>query len=221
VSYLKSLRGQIVLVAFLITAVLLVGYPGIDLTISGLFAGGGFAAKEQWWNRLLHTAMPYLLALSMLAVLGIYACNRAFRRNLLGVRGRTVCYLLLVLLLGTGVIVNVAFKDHFGRARPRDIVEFGGSKRFTPAFVVSDQCERNCSFSSGEGAGAFFALALARALSRRRAALAAGVAFGIVVSVARIAAGAHFFSDVVVSFFVMLIVTDVLYHYLIAPAKAS
>jgi lipid A 4'-phosphatase len=221
VSYLKSLRGQIILIAFLASAVLLVRYPGIDLGISGLFAGGGFAAKEQWWNRLLHAAMVYLLSLAVLAVPGVYAFNRVCRRNLLGVQGRTVCYLLLVLVLGAGLIVNVAFKDHFGRARPRDIVEFGGSKRFTPAFVISDQCERNCSFSSGEGAGAFFALALARALSRRRAALAAGAAFGVVVSVARIASGAHFFSDAVVSFFVMLIVTDILYHYMIAPAKAS
>ena len=33
--------------------------------------------------------------------------------------------------------------------------------------------------------------------------------------VVAIVAGAHFLSDTVVSFFVMLIVTDVLYHYLV------
>jgi membrane-associated phospholipid phosphatase len=37
------------------------------------------------------------------------------------------------------------------------------------------------------------------------------------VSWSRIASGAHFFSDTVVSFFVMLIVTDVLYYYMIVP----
>ena len=38
---------------------------------------------------------------------------------------------------------------------------------------------------------------------------------GSVVSVARIAVGAHFFSDTVMSFFVMLIVADVLYYYVV------
>jgi membrane-associated phospholipid phosphatase len=44
------------------------------------------------------------------------------------------------------------------------------------------------------------------------------LAYGAVVSFSRVATGAHFFSDSVVSFFVMLIVTDVLYHYLLLPA---
>ena len=43
----------------------------------------------------------------------------------------------------------------------------------------------------------------------------AGLALGILVSLSRISSGAHFFSDTVVSFFVMLIVADVLFFYLI------
>ena len=42
----------------------------------------------------------------------------------------------------------------------------------------------------------------------------AAIGLGIVVSLSRIAVGAHFFSDTVVSFFVMLITADVLYHYM-------
>jgi len=38
------------------------------------------------------------------------------------------------------------------------------------------------------------------------------------VSFCRIASGAHFLSDTVVSFFVMLIVADVLHHYLVLGA---
>jgi membrane-associated phospholipid phosphatase len=59
-------------------------------------------------------------------------------------------------------------------------------------------------------------LALALALSRRRAAYALALAVGVVMSVARISSGAHFFSDTVTSFFVMLIVADVLFFYLLA-----
>jgi lipid A 4'-phosphatase len=126
-----------------------------------------------------------------------------------------VLYLLLVLTVGAGLIVNVGLKDNFGRARPRDIAEFGGTKQFTAAYVVGRECNTNCSFSSGDAAGGFFSLALALALSRRRAVLAAAVAVGIVVSLARIASGAHFFSDTVVSFFVMLMVADVLHFYVV------
>jgi lipid A 4'-phosphatase len=114
----------------------------------------------------------------------------------------------------------VILKDNFGRARPRDIEEFGGSKHFTPAFVISRECNTNCSFSSGDAAGGFFSLALVMALSRRRRMLAAAAAFGALVSLSRVASGAHFFSDTVASFFVMLIVADVLYYFMFLPEPA-
>ena len=151
----------------------------------------------------------------MVFVIALYVCNRLSKRNWCGIDGKRVLYLFIVLALGAGVIVNVLLKDNFGRARPRDIAEFGGTKVFTPAFVVSRECDKNCSFSSGEGAAGFFALALALALNRRRATLAAAFAVGCVVSYWRVASGAHFLSDTLVSFFVMLIVADVAYYYVV------
>ncbi len=43
--------------------------------------------------------------------------------NLFCVDGKRVVYLFLVLIIGAGLIVNVVFKDHFGRARPRDVTD--------------------------------------------------------------------------------------------------
>jgi lipid A 4'-phosphatase len=200
-----------------VSACLLSGVPSIDIGISRLFFDQGFPLTEQWIHQLIHEGMAYYLCLSLASVVGAYVFNRVWKRNLGSVDGKKVCYLFVVLILGAGLIVNVVFKDGFGRARPRDIVEFGGSKQFTPAFIVTNECARNCSFSSGEGAGGFFSLALVAALSRRRAALIAAVGLGVLVSWSRIASGAHFFSDTVVSFFVMLIVTDVLYYYMLVP----
>jgi len=211
---MKLKRTQIMLATLPVAAAVLWGVPAIDLEISRLFFDRGFPSKEQWWHKLLHEGLGYFLWLSMLSVIAIYAFNRLRKRELYGIDGRKVCYLLLVLILGAGLIVNVVFKDGFGRARPRDIEEFGGSRQFTPAFVIAAECQKNCSFSSGEGAGGFFTLALAYALHRRREALVAAVGFGILVSWSRIASGAHFFSDTVVSFFVMLVLTDVLYYYM-------
>lgn len=219
-GYLKTRRGQVILACFVLSSVLFTTLPGIDLFVSGLFYNGGFRLRDHWWPRLMHNALTYFLCLSLSAVVVVYLCNKVFRQNLFNVDGKKVAYLFLVLILGAGLIVNVGLKDSFGRARPRDIVEFGGTKQFTPPFVISHECNTNCSFSSGDGAGGFFALALALALSRRRSIYLAGIATGVMVSLARIASGAHFFSDTVVSFFVMLIAADALYYYMLLPAAA-
>ena len=216
-NYLKTPRARIILLCFLMSSLLLVALPEIDLLISGLFFKDRFYLADQGWTKLLHEGVGGFIVLSMVAVIGIYAFNKFAKRNVGGIDGRKVLYLFLVLALGAGVIVNVVFKDNFGRVRPRDVQEFGGSRHFTPAFVMTSGCKRNCSFSSGDAAGAFFALAFALALSRRRAVTAAAVGFGVAVSFSRVAIGAHFLSDTVVSFFVMLIVADALYFYMFVP----
>ncbi len=215
-SYLKLPRGRLLLACCVIASLILVAFPRMDIRISNLFFDGRFSLQDHWLPRLLHAGVGWFLIASLATVTAIYGFNRLRHRNVLGVQDRTVAYLFLVLLLGAGLVVNFAFKDHFGRARPRDVDIFGGTRHFTPAFVPTDQCDRNCSFSSGDAAGAFFALALARALSRRRTVFAAAVGFGALVAASRIVSGAHFFSDNVVSFLVMLLATDVLYHYLLA-----
>src|SRR5262245_33985278 len=189
--YLKLRRSQIILAAFISFSLLIAAFPAIDISISRIFFDGSFFLRDRWWQKLLKTGLEYFVGLSVLAIVGIYACNRLLKRNVCGIDGRRVLFVILVLVLGAGLIVNVTFKDTFGRARPRDITEFGGTKQFTPAFVMSRQCNTNCSFSSGDAAGGFFSLALALALSRRRALFIAGLALGAVISLGRISAGAH------------------------------
>lgn len=217
--YLKSRRSRPLLACFAASSLLLTAFPHIDLYISRLFFSQGFPLSDRWWATFMHASMGYWLGLSLTAVVGLYLCNKLLKRDLCGVDGKKVVYLFLVLIVGAGLIVNLVLKDNFGRARPRDVVEFGGTKLYTPPFVVSSECGKNCSFSSGEAAAGFFALALARALSRRRALLIAGFGFGVLASFCRVASGAHFFSDTVVSFFIMLIVADVLHYYLMSTER--
>jgi lipid A 4'-phosphatase len=217
--YLKLKRSQTLLACFATSSLLLMTFPQIDLYVSSLFFHQGFPLGDRWWTALMHEGMGYFLGFSMTAVVGLYLFNRLWKRNLWEVDGKKVAYLFLVLIVGAGVIVNLVLKDNFGRARPRDVVEFGGAKIYTPPFVVSGECGKNCSFSSGEAAAGFFALALARALSRRRVLLLAGFSFGALASFCRIAGGAHFLSDTVVSFFVMLTVADVFYYLVLAERE--
>ena len=216
-GYLKRRRTHAILGCFLLVSVLLVAFSGVDLQISRLFFDDGFQPARQGWVLLLQQAVNAFIVVSMTSVVGLYAVNRLWKRNLLEIDGRKVAYVFLVLIVGCGLIVNVALKDNFGRARPRDIAEFGGTQQFTPAFVMANGCSRNCSFSSGDAAGAFFALAFIPLARRKRLAAVAGLGFGILVSVSRIASGAHFFSDTVVSFFVVVIVADGLHYFMFQP----
>jgi lipid A 4'-phosphatase len=216
-SYLKTSRARVILLSFLASSLLLFAFPDIDILISRMFFDNGFYLAHQRWTRILHECVGAFVALSMATVVGIYAFNKLSKRNLCAIDGKKTAYLFLVLVLGAGLIVNATLKDNFGRVRPRDVQEFGGSRHFTPAFVITNGCKTNCSFSSGDAAGAFFSLALALALSRRRAITAVAVGFGVVVSFSRIAIGAHFLSDTVTSYFVMLVVADVLYYYMLLP----
>ena len=210
--YLRLPLTQAILWCFLGISILLVAIPGIDLRVSRLFYDGGFYMANMAWTRLLHASVTWFVVGSLAAVAGVYAFNRLTGRTLLRIDGLKVAYLLLVLALGAGLVVNGLLKEGFGRARPKDIVEFGGSSHFTPAYEISSNCGHNCSFSSGDSAGAFFALAFIVAVSRRRAVVTSAVGFGVLVSIARIASGSHFLSDTVVSFFIMLIVSDALHY---------
>ena len=126
--------------------------------------------------------------------------------------GRDLAYLLLVLALGPGLIVNGLLKEQWGRARPVNCVDFGGAQVFTPAFVVSDQGGK--SFSSGHAAGSAYwvvvALVLARG-PRRRYWLGLAIGYSLLVAWARLAAGGHFFSDILVSWFILALLAWGLY----------
>lgn len=213
-SYFRLGRTRLILGSFVLFAALILAFPTLDIEISSVFFDGkGF--REPPWHKVLQEGLSGFLAISIGVVAILYALNRYLKRNICNIDGRRLLYLLLVAIVGAGLIVNVALKDHVGRARPRNVAEFGGTKIFTPAFVVSQECDKNCSFSSGDVACAFFSIALAKALTRRRRYLVAAVAFGAFVAFARVSVGAHFLSDTIASFFVMLIVADVLWHYIV------
>lgn len=211
-SYLNLGRTRAILGFFLALSLLFVVFPGLDHRVSALFYDDGFYMASQRWTDVLHGSVPWFVCTSVALLLSAYVFNRLLKRNLFGVDGRKVAYLLLVLTLGGGLIVNGILKDGFGRVRPRNIEEFGGTEQFTPAYVIGSGCDRNCSFSSGDVAGAFFSLAFILVFKRKRAITTAAVGYGVLVSAARIGSGAHFLSDTVTSFFVMLIVADALYY---------
>ncbi len=193
-------------VAFLLVslalALLFVFSPELDLGFQALFYrdGEGFFLRDSlfpqasYWG-IRWATVPVAAALILLL---LASAIRGVRAR--GVNPRVVAVLVLALGIGPGLVVNTLFKDNWGRARPSKIVEFGGTMRFTPAFVPSDQCDRNCSFVAGHPSLLFAAFAAALMLRRRRRAAIAGVAvLGGLAGLGRIMQGGHFLSDVIFS----------------------
>lgn len=186
-------------------AVFFVLFAWVDLEVTGWFwtPTEGFYLAATWWARLMYEIVPPI-AYGLVGGSVLLLIVNAVRRRPTGPFGsRALIYLIAVLAIGPGLVVNVVFKDHWGRARPRDVAEFGGAKQFTPAFVISDQCDRNCSFVAGHPSMAFALAALALILARRRRDVLFGMglafALGLLVGFGRIVQGGHFLSDVVFS----------------------
>lgn len=206
--------------AFIVLCGGLVLLPEIDLWASELFyrASDGFFLANWPLFRLLREGLPY--AVAIFAALLVIALVVAFlrRRPVLGLDAKAALFLLLSLALGPGITVNTIFKDHWGRARPVQITEFGGDKKFTPAFVPADQCARNCSFPAGDPSIGFYlvsAALLAPAGRGRRSGIAGAVTLGATLGVVRLAQGGHFLSDVVASGFLVFGTSWLLYRVIV------
>ncbi len=113
---------------------------------------------------------------------------------------RQALAIVLMLALGPGLVVNGVLKNHWGRPRPRDTVELGGTQTYLAPWVKGES-GRGKSFPCGHCAMGFF-LGLGWFVLRRRrpgwavACLAGGTVAGVAIGVARMAAGGHFASDV-------------------------
>ena len=177
--------------------------PQIDLWCAGLFYREGGFYLSQWWPvRAIYAGVPYLTDAIVVAVPALYCLSLWRGRPIWRIDGRTAAFLLLALALGPGLIVNTVLKDHWGRARPTQVAEFGGAAQFTPAPLPAQQCARNCSFPAGHPAIGFYLGAfamLARERARRRSLAATAMVAGAAMGFARMAQGGHFLSDVVFS----------------------
>lgn len=211
-------RVGLFLALFLVLCGGLVLWPGIDLAASGLFWSPDRGFYLSGWPpfRLVRDAIPILVAIiiCLYSALAIAAARRPWH----GLTWRAGVFGLLALAVGPGLVVNLLFKDHWGRARPAQIAAFGGPARFTPAFVPSDQCGRNCSFPAGDPSVGFVLVAagfLMREPGPRRAALAAAIGLGAVIGLVRIAQGGHFLSDVLASGFLVVATTWLLHRWVV------
>ncbi|MCB9957685.1 MAG: phosphatase PAP2 family protein [Rhodospirillaceae bacterium] len=183
--------------------------PGIDRWVSRQVSSpetGFFWSHLGLWQPVRDLVVISVAAVAV-AALATLAARLLWPRRRGIMRVGTALYLVASLALVPGLLVNGVLKDNWGRPRPIHLAEFqdppslAPDLEFQPVWVMSGQCPANCSFVSGEASAAMVLVALVplAAPRRRRAALAAALAWGVLVGAMRVIQGGHFLSDVLLA----------------------
>ncbi len=166
-------------------------YPGEK----GWYLDRGHSA----WINLIYKFGTWPATICAVGAVGVFLMGFKFER---WARWRKLAvYLVLALILGPGLVVNAALKDHWGRPRPRQIEEFGGREKFEPVLSFDPSSEGK-SFPCGHCSMGFYFFALTLFLRRIRsrwwiAVTLLAIGLGAALGFARIAQGGHFLSDVI------------------------
>jgi membrane-associated PAP2 superfamily phosphatase len=172
----------------------------LDLRLADLFFDfreGVWPARESFWaSWLIHKrGRDFVLALAIISCLTWLGSHvslklRRWRRQAL--------YLLLVIVLGTG-LVSLG-KQLSNRHCPWDMQRYGGSVPYTQLFEGTPPgYPRGKCFPAGHASGAYSLMGLYFVFRDRRpvtarALLAASFALGTIFGIGQMARGAHFFS---------------------------
>ena len=199
----------------LAVSALFTSFPQLDIAVSGLFYRQGFWLHDLAALEGIRQALIWFMYIFALGTLAAFLGALVRRHS----SARALGFVVMTILLGPLLLVNGVLKSYWGRARPIDITAFGGDKTFSPAYLFSDQCSTNCSFTSGEGAGIATAAILIGFLlwpklaKKRRWVLGAMlVALVCVGAGLRVATGQHFMSDTLLSMLFCALIAAGLYR---------
>lgn len=198
-------------------------FPGVDLSVSRWFydATEGFVLADSPPLRALRSSSTWIMAGVLLLAL-FQVASDALAGGIAGPGARRSLWLLSCLVVGPGLLVNGLLKEHWGRPRPIATDLFGGEAPFQNVWVISDWCDRNCSFVSGEASSAAWLVAAALIAPRRiRTAATAGAAlYAFALSINRIAFGGHYLSDILLAWLLCAFVFMALYRLILTRGAA-
>jgi lipid A 4'-phosphatase len=196
-------------------------FPGVDLSVSRWFydAAEGFVLANSPTLRALRSSATWIMR--GVVLLTFFQVARHARAGCMAGQGaRRSLWLLSCLLVGPGLLVNGLLKEHWGRPRPIATDLFGGEAPFQKAWVISDWCDRNCSFVSGEASSAAWLVAAALIAPRRirTAAKALAAIYAFAISINRIAFGGHYLSDVLLAWLLCALVFMALSRFILTTS---
>ena len=196
----------LMLIVFLILISFVTVGSSLDIYVSSLFYDTNEKFILQWHhltkklvrNIILPIIILYLLLLPVLSLLLPF--KKIYFNFKLKIKD--VLFIFFTALLNLLIVVNVLLKNTWGRARPNDILQFGGKESFTPWFQISDSCINNCSFVSGDSSVGF-SIIVFYFITKKIAYLWLSLFFGLLLGVTRVLEGGHFLSDVLIAGFLV------------------
>lgn len=198
----------------LLLSVILAVYPATDIGFSNIFYRGDnqflvqhyLVGKAYYYEFVVRDVlMPlivvFLLFFPIIIKFSNYLKNkfRAYDFKIMD-----IFFIWISALIVSGV-VSAVLKNLWGRARPVDTTIFDGDKIFTPWTYYSTQCLDNCSFVSGDASVGFFIVCYYY-ITKNNKFFYLSIAAGMLIGIVRIGAGAHFLSDILMSFVVVNII---------------
>ncbi len=207
-----------IVVVFLFMLLLSVG-PTLDIYISSLFYYGKnqfllqsyYDVTVLFRKVLLRLVIIYILILPIISVFfPIKQLYFGYKFNL-----KDLGFLWFSVFVNIVIVINLVFKNSWGRARPDDVLQLGGNQNFTAWFELSDACSKNCSFVSGDAAVGF-SIIVFYFLIKKSIFFWLSLIFGLSFGAIRILEGGHFTSDVLGgdadSVFIFLLSSKILFE---------
>jgi membrane-associated PAP2 superfamily phosphatase len=199
----------------LVLATIVIAGSGADLKLSSMFCIGGkwpVGDLHPWHALYKLDRIPSLVV--GLGGLGAAIIGALYQQRRYWIRPGL--FLVILLAIGPGLVVNSVFKEYWGRPRPREIVQFGGKKAFLEPWQKG-VAHAGRSFPSGHSSAAFYLTAPFFVYRRRNARVArlwlvGGISFGLVMSIARISQGGHFLSDTIWAWGMVHLIAVALYY---------
>lgn len=182
--------------------------PWLDLKIARFFYTLGEGTVEHFVSHPFFEFM-YVWALvpgQLLIVLSFLVYLLSWGTTYFAKWRQASLAVILTASIGAGLISHALLKDHWGRPRPKQVIEFGGTQEFHPWYQpdIFNPIESK-SFPCGHCTMGFlfFSVALiGRGLNSRIlfvGGLLLAIALGTGLGLTRMAQGGHFLSDVLAS----------------------
>lgn len=210
----RARRELLVLLLLMAMTTLMFWTTDLDLRVAAGFyhpenTAGPWPDQHWWlWKMLYDYAFPFtvtagVMAFSVYLLSHFHAYTRRFRRRAL--------YILLVIAIGPGIVVNLIVKDHWGRPRPVHVAQFGGEHPYVPPLKFGHTPDKSFVCGHCSVGYAFFVLYF---LSQNHKLLYFLLTLCIAwtMGFTRMTSGGHFLSDILWSGYLVFFVAYALYY---------
>ncbi len=190
--------------------------PSLDLYLSSLFYKGASQFELQSFDLTSILFRDILLPLILIYILILPIVGRFFKIDKIFFNYKfsfkEIVLLWISQIVSVLIFVNLILKNFWGRARPNDVVGLGGKESFSPWFEITNACETNCSFVSGD-ASVGFSIIVLYLITKKIIFLYGSFIAGLVLGLIRIMAGGHFLSDIFFAGFFIVILNIILFEF--------